>query len=335
MLTPHGLCRVPYYPELNCINSSLADQSALILSILLYWHSKVPHQRFNARAHVRQLARNLRMDEEIINAALKKLVALKILDYNAHAFKTQSTNPQKQEKIDEFYDLNFHNLHEVLKSHGLNIPIKVLSLAADDSFDHMAYISPERLPTLQGLYGMLKGEKYDQSALNIAYILCGICKDPSYEDFSYKALAPGWRMLVQADADPNLVAQRWMREGERSIDVDLGDGAFFLPDGNYFGTEKHYIWHTKKNREPKILAAALYLVTTAFSDEVAFFSDLKLEDLQESFYLLHRFTKLLGKIDEPYYKNLDLLGEDKTQAQNYYQRLLEEVQKAPTCLFYS
>lgn len=335
MLTPHGLCRVPYYPELNCINSSLADQSALILSILLYWHSKVPHQRFNARAHVRQLARNLRLDESLIYEALKKLVDLKILDYTAHAFKTQSSNPQKQEKTDEFYDLNFHNLHEVLKSHGLNIPIKVLSLAADDSFDHMAYISPERLPALQGLYGMIKGEEYDKAALSIAYILCGICRDPAYEEFSYKALAPGWRMLVQADADPKLVAQRWMRQGERSIDVDLGDGAFFLPDGNYFGTEKHYIWHTKKLDEPKILAASLYLAATACSDEVSFFSDLQLTQLQESFYLLHRFTNLLGKIDETYYKNLDLLGTDKIQTQEFYQKLIAEVKEAPTCLFYS
>ena len=45
-----------------------------------------------------------------------------------------------KEKTDEFH-LNFHNLHEVLKSHGLNISIKVLRLASDDSFDHMAYIA--------------------------------------------------------------------------------------------------------------------------------------------------------------------------------------------------
>jgi hypothetical protein len=331
----HGLCRVPYYPELNCLNADLADKTALILSILLYWHSKVPHQRFNARAHVRQLARNLRMDEDIIRSCLRKLVDLKILDYTAVNFKTNSDNPLKQQKTDEFYDLNFHNLHEVLKEHGLNIPVKVLHLAADDSFDHMAYISPERLPTLQGLYGMVKGEAYDETALNIAFILCGICKDETYEAFSYKALAPGWRMLVQADADPYLVAERWMREGERSIDVDLGDGSFFLPDGNYFGTEKHYIWHTKKNREPKILAAALYLVATAKTSEAQFFSDLSLEELRESFTLLHRFTELLGKIEEPYYYNLDLQGENKTKAIALYQEIINQVKTEKSCLYYN
>ena len=68
-MEPHGLCRIPYYPELNCINNSLGDQSALVLSVLLYWYSKDRHQRFNARCHVQQLSRNLNIDSSIVKNA--------------------------------------------------------------------------------------------------------------------------------------------------------------------------------------------------------------------------------------------------------------------------
>mgnify|MGYP003369398928 CR=1 FL=1 len=332
---PHGLCRIPYYPELNCINDSLGDQSALVLSVLLYWYSKDRHQRFNARCHVQQLSRNLKIDSSIVRECLDKLHKKGILDYEKNTFTTNSDNPDKKEKTDEFFDLNFHNLHEVLKSHGLNISIKVLRLASDDSFDHMAYIAPSRLPDVQGLKGLIKGDIYDKTALNIAFILCGICKDPQYEDFSYKALAPGWRMLVQADADPYAVSERWKRDGERSVDVDLGDGAFFLPDGNYFGTEKHYIWHNKKALEPKILAAALYLVATAFTKDVEFYSDLSLDVLEKSLSLLHRFTNLTGIISNYYFDTLDIQGKERDEALIKYNNMIEKISKEETLNYYN
>ena len=115
------------------------------------------------------------------------------------------------------------------------------------------------MPLVQGLVGMVKGGIYDEAALNVCKVICGICKDGDYEDFSYKALAPGWRMLGQPPATAEDVVQRYLREGERSVDIDLMDGSFFMPDGDYFGTEKHKIWHSGKSKEPRVLATALYI----------------------------------------------------------------------------
>ena len=338
MIEDRGLFRIPYYPELEVVNEYAGDRSALILSILLYWHSKVSYQRFNARNHLNMLSRNLRVDVLEIKKALDHLVSLKLLNYEACKFTTNSENPLKKEKLDEFYALNFHNLYEFLKDHNLNIPIKVLRKASDDSFDIMAYISPSRLPTEQGLEGLIKGDKYNDTCFNIAKIIVGMCVLGDYVDFSYKALAPGWRILVEPrrkeDYEDSIdvytehakaVSERWMREGERSIDLDLSDGAFFLPDGNYFGTEHHHIWHVKKTKEPKILAAALYLAAASIDDNVSFISDLSIFELDEAFILLYRLTGIKAQIKDAYFENLDLQGEDLKKSLEHYHALQDSL----------
>ncbi len=173
--------------------------------------------------------------------------------------------------------------------------------------------------------GMIKGDEYNRCALEICRLLCGICCDPKYEDFSLRALAPGWRMLCQPPATAEDVAIRYTRDEERSIDVDLMDGAFFIPDGDFFGTEKHKIWHCTKAQEPRILAAALYLTVASISKNMDFYSDLSLEDLAPAFRLMHHFTGLKPRISELYYDYANLKDQDRLKTESYYNRLLEEL----------
>ena len=323
-----GLTRIPYYSELSVFNRSQikGDNCALVLSVMLYWHSKDKYQTFNTRLHLHLLARNLRIDVDTIKDCLEYLHQIKILDKRVNTFTTNSDNPLKKEKVDEIYALNFHNVHLALKAHKLNVPIKILRLASDDYFDLYAYLSPKRMPILQGLNGMIKGKKYEEAAFNVCKILSGICTDEHYEDFSYKALAPGWRMLCQPPATAEDLVARYLNDNERSVDIDLTDGAFFIPDGDFFGTEKHKIWHTTKNLEPRILASALYLCFASVDENLSFYSDLSLKELTEAFKLLYKFTGLKGRLDEVYYNYLDLIDEDKQKALQEYQQILDSLQ---------
>lgn len=322
-----GLTRIPYYPELNVVNRDdiRNDCSSLVLSVLLFWHSKDKYVRFNARCHTHLLARNLRVSPDSVKEALEYLSSINILIKEEELITTQSEDPNKKTKLNEFYELNFHNLYEFLKGKGIIIPVKVLRLAADDYFDFYSYISPRRLPVVQGLLGMVKGEKYDTAALNCCAIICGICREKEFEDFSYKALAPGWRMLAQPPATAYDVVERYQREGERSVDIDLMDGSFFMPDGDYFGTEKHKIWHSGKSVEPRILAAALYLCFTAVDNEIEFYSDLSIDELKPAFELLYRFTGLKGRIGDYYYRYRDIHSNALSEDTEKYKAILKSL----------
>ena len=322
-----GLTRIPYYSELTVFNRSDVnnDPLTLVLSVMLYWHSKDKYMRFNARQHVHLLARNLRITPIAVKDALDYATSIGILDIESETITTQSDDPNKRTKLNEFYSLNFHNLHELLVQKDMNIPIKILRLASDDYFDIYSYLSPKRMPVLQGLVGMVKGGIYDEAALNCCKIICGICREKEYEDFSYKALAPGWRMLAQPPATADDLVERYLRDGERSVDIDLMDGSFFMPDGDYFGTEKHYIWHSGKTNEPRILATALYLCFTALCDEVEFYSDLEIDDLKEGFELLYKFTGLKGKLTKTYFNYKDYVDDDYIKAQKVYYSILDSL----------
>lgn len=301
-----GITRIPYFPELELLFDQDDFVIVQVLSALLYWHSRDPKNPFNSRQHLVQLARSLRKDCQLLKKKLEVLTEQGLLIKKDVAFKTNSTDPEKKIKYDVFYTVDLHVLSLALKAKGLKVPVKVLRLAADDSFDLWSYLSPRRLPVLQGLFGIIKGKEYEDAALAVAEIITGICKEEKYESFSYKALAPGWRMLVQPPATAEDIASRYQAPSERAIDVDLTDGAFFLPDGDFFGTTEHHIWHTTKHQEPRILAASLYLAVKCCSQDLHFFSDLNEKELESAFKLVRDFTGLNPELDEYYYRYLDL-----------------------------
>ncbi len=306
-----GITRLPYFPELELLFEQDDFVIVQVLSALLYWHSRDPKNPFNSRQHLVQLSRSLRKDCLLLKKKLEILTKKGLLIKKDIAFKTNSNDPEKQIKYDVFYTVDLHAVSLALKAKGLNVPVKVLRLAADDSFDLWSYLSPRRLPVLQGLLGTIKGKEYDDAALAVAEIITGICKDKNYESFSYKALAPGWRMLVQPPATARDIVGRYLAPCERAIDVDLTDGAFFLPDGDYFGTAEHHIWHTTKQQEPRILAASLYLAVKGCSQDLHFFSDLNENELENAFKLVKDFTGLSPALDEYYYRYLDIDPKEK------------------------
>ena len=181
-----GLTRVPYYSELSVFNRDDVQNDAvcLVLSVMLYWHSLEKCQRFNARNHVHLLARNLRRTPECVKECLDYLTSLKILDKKEETITTESDNPDKKTKLNEFYTLNFHVLHELLKEHNLNIPVKILRLASDDYFDIYSYLSPKRMPLVQGLVGMVKGGIYDEAALKKLKLSRNVIQDAWTVTFS-------------------------------------------------------------------------------------------------------------------------------------------------------
>ena len=99
-----GLTRVPYYSELSVFNRDDVQNDAvcLVLSVMLYWHSLEKCQRFNARNHVHLLARNLRRTPECVKECLDYLTSLKILDKKEETITTESDNPDKKTKLNEF-----------------------------------------------------------------------------------------------------------------------------------------------------------------------------------------------------------------------------------------
>lgn len=307
MIRP-GLTRVPFYPELLCLTPGGKDyEAALTLSFMLYWYGLKQHRRFNLREHLNMTARALRLPPEAVQRSLKDLVQREILSSECRTFTTQSDNPDKQHKQDEFLTLDFAVLQQELRSHGLDIPQKVLRLCSSDLFDFYAYLSPLRLPLIQGCRGLLKGSAYEQGALLCARILCALCTEESVAELCANALAPGWRMLAQPPATPEEVAARWCREGDRSIDIDLTDGSVFVPDGNFFGAEDHHSWHSSKREAPRILAAALYLGLCTVSADLEFYSDLKEDELTPALTLLEQLTGLRLTLPDSYYRHQQTL----------------------------
>lgn len=325
-----GLNRVPYYPELKTLTDDDPSSIAhLVLSIMLYWHALDSHHRFNARQHLYQIARILRDDPPRILKALDYLADRDLLTKEEVSFKTQSSDPLKAVKTDTFYAVDFQALSVALKKKGLLVPIKVLRRAADDTFDFMCYISPRALPLTQGLIGTIAGEDYNQCCLMISKIITGICANEAYERFSYLALAPGWRMLVQPPCTAEDIATRWLRDGERSVDIDLTDGSFFLPDGDFFGTKTHQIWHCGRASEPRTLAAALFMCAATITDEIHFISDLRLKSLFDAMILLKQFTGFQPRLDLHYFEGLDLTKDQMVKEQELYQEMLNSLTKIP------
>ena len=322
-----GITRIPYYPELKCLNRGniRGDITALVMSVMLYWNSLEKCIRFNARSHLELLSINLKERKEDIRESMEYLCSIGILEKETETIRTQSLQESKKIKFNEFYTLNFHVLKETLLRHGCNIPVKILKMASDDYFDIYAYISPRRLPVIQGVFGMVKGEFYEKAAVSVCQILCGICSDKRYEEFSVKALAQGWRILAQPPVSAEELAARYLRAGERSVDVDLTDGSFFLPDGNCFGTQTHRIWHCAKTAEPKILAGSLYLCFCTICPDLKFYSDLTVAELEPAIRLLYEFTGLKAVLTDRYFFYRELTGRELADEQLRYQQILENL----------
>ncbi len=137
-------------------------------------------------------------------------------------------------------------------------------------------------------------------------------------------------MLLQPPVKPEEIASRWLREQERAVDLDLTDGAFFLPDADCFGTRQPHLWHCGKRTEPRILAAALYLCPTAISGQVHFVSDLAKEEIARALCLLWSRTGLKGRLAEEFFAYRELTQSERLEFEQYCESALENVAEGQT-----
>ena len=302
-----GLTRTPYFPVLTALFPQ-DNNSVLLLSALLYWCSRFRNSSFNERTHIGQFAVHLNLSIEQIKHSLNEIKKLNIIN-EKRELKEKKKDPndgnQNSNKIKEniLLNINYKKLSELLKSHNIDLSAKVLKHSADDSFDFFATIGDYALPLEQKLIGCAKDKIFTDVAFALAKLLVYIANFE--DDFAFKALAPGWRMLIQPPATYQDIASRWLGEDDRAIDIEFSDGTFFLPDGDKYGAQEHLCLQRGKKEEPQILAAAFLLTAQESSQyQLRFISDLSPALLEKAINLVNRALTIKPKLLDIYYREL-------------------------------
>lgn len=327
-----GFTRIPYYPQLKAIFKEDATDKALVLSLILYWSSRDLDSFFDLNAHTRQIAVHLSLNTQFVINTIDELLERQII--YIHKFKQEQKNKepfdalnyikqvnQKKDKIIFKVLVNYVTLSKVLEHQHLNIKPKLLSYAGDDFFDLYDVITEQKVHFTQGILGILKGKDFEEAAIIVAKILHYLVNNE--EEFIFKSLAPGWKMLINPPATINDIASRFVKDDERAIDLGFTDGNFFMPDGNEYGSRYHYVIQKQKSqKEAKILVASILLGICTVSNDLHFISDLQFEELKPAFNLLYRCTKRIARLDLAYFDNLYLSEEQKLKLLASYQQFL-------------
>lgn len=313
-MTKQGFIRTPYYPQLIAVFEQDKDSiaKALILSLILYWTSRDLNSCFERKAHEKQIARHLQLDDTFVAQTIDELLACKIL-YKQQKLEQQSKIPfdvlnfiKKLHVDDTVYKeqilVDYVKLGAYLQKGNINITTKLLTYAGDDAFDIYDYISDNKVPFIQGIIGSLTNDNFDKAAFICAKLLYQLVN--SDEEFMFKALAPGWKMLINPPASVNDIASRFLHEDERAIDLGFSDGNFFMPDGNLYGSKFHKVIQKGKNKEAKILVAAILLAICSISAKCSFVSDLDYELLEKAIILVHKHLNIKARLDNCYFDYL-------------------------------
>ena len=306
-----GLTRTPYYPVLNAIFTE-SPKDVLVFSALLYWCSRFRNSEFNERTHLGQFAIHLNLSFKEIKNSLNTIKHKQLLKERIEQIISQKDpcdgNPQSGQTIKEniLLSIDYHKLASLLAEKGFNLSPKVLKHCADDSFDFFATIYDGVLLIEHKLLGSIQGEVFDKVALNLAKLLNYIANYE--EDFAFKALAPGWRMLIQPPATAEDIASRWLKKEERAIDIEFSDGVIFIPDGDKYGALEHVCHQKGKIKEAKILAVAFMLTAQHSSDNsLKFISDLKPTEINDAINLVNRALAITPTLSKLYYEELNLI----------------------------
>ena len=251
---------------------------------------------------------HLNLSIEQIKHSLNEIKKLNIIDEKRELIETKkdpNDGNQNSNKIKEniLLNINYKKLSELLKSHNIDLSAKVLKHSADDSFDFFATIGDYALPLEQKLIGCAKDKIFTDVAFALAKLLVYIANFE--DDFAFKALAPGWRMLIQPPATYQDIASRWLGEDDRAIDIEFSDGTFFLPDGDKYGAQEHLCLQRGKKEEPQILAAAFLLTAQESSQyQLRFISDLSPALLEKAINLVNRALTIKPILLDIYYREL-------------------------------
>ena len=207
----HGLVRVPYYPQLSVL-TKLHPCAPQVMSLLLFWHTRAGTPEaytYCPKRHDFQLAQHLGLSLTDFQGAYERLCQEHVL--GARTFELPAPAPAQN--------------------------LKLLAHAADDSFECYDVIEEKFLPLTQSLIGVIAGAEYEAAALLCARFM--VYLNEEHEELAQRAIAPGWKLLLnvplgQAPEDyAQDLVQRYLRPGERAVDLSFSDGNFFLPDHDH------------------------------------------------------------------------------------------------------
>ena len=236
-------------------------------------------------------------------------------------------------KVETRYSLDLNALQQLLASLGTNLSIKLLKHAADDSFDFYGQIEEKFLPRYQILRGYLSGSDFEKASLLLSKF--AVFVNEYCEEFAIKAIAPGWKLLLQVPMDSKWdeyaseLNVRFLRPSERAFDFSFTDGNFFLPDYAEHQALEHITKHYKQrdNYSVTLCAAMMLLLQASFEDKLTYVSEISVANLKEAIELLctydHELAKSI-KLKDDYYTFRELKNDIKASEQELFDKTLEK-----------
>lgn len=332
-MAKHGLNRLPYYPQLTVLTGGRHGALTLLLSALLFWNTRDAGCRFQKKQHLYQLSLHLKLPLAEIEAALQELYARGLIHDETQRLPRRSgpksgedrAGDEAVEYLERTYTLvEFDHLAAALQEAGeSHLCSLVLEHAADDSFELYDVINKERLPLVQKLCGQISGADFDRAALACAALAVSLtAADPA---FAQKAVAPGWRMLLQPPVTAEDIASRWQRPGERAIDLEFADGTIFIPDSACFGAREHHVSHHGSAAEPRIFAAAFLLAACSACDALQLITPLPAATLQQAALLLTAHTALRPRAEAVLFHGGDLNAQEAAAQQRQWQEFVRQL----------
>lgn len=287
------LVRVPLFPQFNVLKDihPLAPQ---VVSLLTFWMTENRDPSYCEVRHNYQVARHLCVELEDYIACLNDLKKLRLFD--EHEIETRPANVEQNiaRKTEIRLTLKLRRLQELLSNRNLKLPINLLCNASNDSFDFYDVIEEKHLPIEQKLFGTLSGKTYEEASFLSALFLLYL--DKEHAELSINSIAEAWRILLPLPVDMNIfeyakeLNERFLRHGERAIDVNLTDGNIFIPDHDEIKSLVHIIRHYRKKADPMTVGCALFILLAAlFPTCMSYRSALSFKDMEHAFRLVAKF----------------------------------------------
>lgn len=287
------LVRVPFFPQFNVLKD-LHELAPQVVSLLTFWMTENREPSYCEVRHNYQIARHLCVELNDYVACLQILKDTGLFD--THEIETRKADPEKEisRKTEVRLTLKVRRLQELLNERGFKVPLSLLLNSANDSFDFYDVIEDKHLPIEQKLYGTISGKTYeDASFISALYLLY---LDSEHQQLSLDAIAEAWRILLPLPEDTSLIDyakelnERFLRKGERAIDVNLSDGNIFIPDHDEIKNLVHITRHYRKKELPMLVASSFFMMLSAlFKDNLKFSSDLGLKELTKAVVLTKQF----------------------------------------------
>ena len=326
-----GLIRVPYYPQLNCLNCIDVNASA-VMSVLLFWLTKSREPSYCPKHHHYKLAVNLDLELKDVAQCFDALCEHGVFVAHEITIAPKVVTEDSVPKVETRYSLDLNALQQLLASLGTNLSIKLLKHAADDSFDFYGQIEEKFLPRYQILRGYLSGSDFEKASLLLSKF--AVFVNEYCEEFAIKAIAPGWKLLLQVPMDSKWdeyaseLNVRFLRPSERAFDFSFTDGNFFLPDYAEHQALEHITKHYKQrdNFSVTLCAAMMLLLQASFEDKLTYVSEISVSNLKEAIELLctydHELAKSI-KLKDDYYTFRELKDDIKANEKELFDKILQ------------